>query len=44
MTGDSTMGSVYAEVTRKCLSWNPIKGDVLDLERELASAMAEIWA
>ncbi|KAK3896542.1 hypothetical protein C8A05DRAFT_39915 [Staphylotrichum tortipilum] len=41
---DVTMGSVYAEVTRRCLSVNPIKGDVLDFERQLASAMAEIWA
>ncbi|KAK4154534.1 hypothetical protein C8A00DRAFT_32659 [Chaetomidium leptoderma] len=41
---DVITGSVYAEVTRTCLSLKPISGDVLDLERRLAATLAQIAA
>ncbi|KAK3294272.1 uncharacterized protein B0H64DRAFT_183381 [Chaetomium fimeti] len=41
---DVITGSVYAEVTRMCLSTAPIPGDVLEYERRLAAMLAQIAA
>lgn len=40
----SITGSVYADVTRRCLSLIPISGDIVELERELAGALSQCSA
>jgi len=37
-------GSVYAEVVKKCLFMTPFAGDILELEKQLAGALAQIRA
>ncbi|KAL2019836.1 hypothetical protein VTK56DRAFT_9098 [Thermocarpiscus australiensis] len=41
---DSITGSIYADVTRTCLSLSPIAGDIIELERGLAAALAQCQA
>ncbi|KAL2131112.1 hypothetical protein VTI74DRAFT_5546 [Chaetomium olivicolor] len=41
---DSITGSIYADVTRKCLSLSPVSGDILEFERGLAATLAQIAA
>lgn len=44
LTCASITGSIYADVTRKCLSLSPVSGDIVEFERELAGALAQIGA
>ncbi|GAB1319619.1 hypothetical protein MFIFM68171_09829 [Madurella fahalii] len=41
---DVITGSVYADVTRRCLSLIPISGNIVELERELAGALSQCSA
>ena len=41
---NSITGSVYAEVTRMCLSLSFVSGDILEMERRAAAMLAQIAA
>ena len=44
LTEDRITGTAYAEITRICLSVKPVLGDIVELERRIAAALAQIGA
>ncbi len=41
---NSITGSVYAEVTRMCLSLSFVSGDIVEMERQMVTMLARIAA
>jgi hypothetical protein len=44
LTEDRITGTAYAELTMTCLSVKPVAGDILEFERRIAAALAQIGA